>query len=218
LKKIKVISLDYDGVIVSQINTWGLIREIKGIPEGRLEEYAKGEINGKEFRDTEHILFKKYNLGYEDFIEAGNREKLHPNVKNTIEELYKRGYTLFINSAGPRPAILTVLRRWQPQPFKYVFSMVPLFDINNVFYDTFLPFEDKNYDVDKIGVLEEVAKREEVSVESITHVGDGVTDIACFKVCIGISFNSHSRKVAQSAKYNIEKFEDLVPLLEKINS
>jgi len=210
--------LDYDGVIVSQINTWGLIREIRGIPEGRLEEYTKGIINGKGFRDTEHVLFKKNNLKYEDFIEAGNQEKLHPNVKETIQQLYERDYVLFINSAGPRPTILTVLRRWNPQPFKYVFSMIPLFDVNNVFYDTFLPFEDMNHDVDKVRVLQEVAQREEIPIESIVHVGDGVTDIACFKVCIGISFNSHSKKVVQSAKYNLENFKDLIPLLEKINS
>ncbi|HUX98000.1 MAG TPA: haloacid dehalogenase-like hydrolase [Candidatus Deferrimicrobium sp.] len=218
MKRIKVISLDYDGVIVSQINTWGLIREIRGIPEGRLEEYTKGIINGKGFRDTEHVLFKKNNLKYEDFIEAGNQEKLHPNVKETIQQLYERDYVLFINSAGPRPTILTVLRRWNPQPFKYVFSMIPLFDVNNVFYDTFLPFEDMNHDVDKVRVLQEVAQREEIPIESIVHVGDGVTDIACFKVCIGISFNSHSKKVVQSAKYNLENFKDLIPLLEKINS
>lgn len=210
--------MDYDGVIVSQINTWGLIREIRGIPEGRLEEYTKGIINGKGFRDTEHVLFKKNNLKYEDFIEAGNQEKLHPNVKETIQQLYERDYVLFINSAGPRPTILTVLRRWNPQPFKYVFSMIPLFDVNNVFYDTFLPFEDMNHDVDKVRVLQEVAQREEIPIESIVHVGDGVTDIACFKVCIGISFNSHSKKVVQSAKYNLENFKDLIPLLEKINS
>ncbi len=217
MKKHRVISLDFDGVIVDQINSWGLIREIKKIPEGKIEEYAKGIVNGKEFRESEHILFKKHNLRYEDFIEAGKREKFHTGVKATIEKLHKEGYILFVNSAGPRPVILTVLRRFQPQAFKYVYSMVPLFDVDNVFYDTHLPYEDENFDVDKVKVLEVVAEKENVPIESIVHVGDGVTDIACFKKCIGVSFNSHNQKVVQSAKYNIQKFEELVPLLAKLN-
>lgn len=217
MKKV-VISFDFDGVIVNQINSWGLIRDLKAMPEGRIDDYASGAINGKEFRDSEHEIFKKFNLRYEDFIEAGNREVLHPNVKETVIELHKKGYILFINSAGPRPIILTVLKRFRPQPFKYVFSMVPLFDVNKVFYDTLLPYEDKNRDVDKIRVLQEVARRENVPVESIIHVGDGITDIACFKNGIGISFNSHNPKVVKSAQYNLENFEDLISLIERITA
>ncbi len=217
MKKHKVISFDFDGVLVTQMNSWGLIREIKGIPEGNLEDYAKGIINGKEFRDSEHILFKKYNLRYEDFILAGTKETFHPHVKETIEALFHKGYVLLINSAGPRPTILTVLRRFDPQPFKYVFSMVPLFDTNNIFYDTYLPFEDTNYDVDKVQILHEVVKKENVPLESIVHVGDGTTDIPCFKLCVGVSFNSHSKKVVQSARYNLEKFEDLVSFIDGLD-
>jgi phosphoserine phosphatase len=217
MKKHKVISFDFDGVLVTQMNSWGLIREIKGIPEGNLEDYAKGVINGKEFRDSEHILFKKSNLRYEDFILAGTKETFHPHVKETIEALFHKGYVLLINSAGPRPTILTVLRCFDPQPFKYVFSMVPLFDINNIFYDTYLPFEDANHDVDKVRILQEVVKKENVPLESIVHVGDGTTDIPCFKLCVGVSFNSHSKKVVQSARYNLEKFEDLVSFVDGLN-
>ncbi|NVM30941.1 MAG: haloacid dehalogenase-like hydrolase [Candidatus Helarchaeota archaeon] len=212
-QKKTLISFDFDGVIVNQMNSWGLIRDRKGMPDGRIDDYATGKINGKEFRDSEHVIFKKFNLRYEDFIEAGKKEKLHSNVLETIMELYNRGYILLVNSAGPRPTILTVLRRFQPQPFKYVFSMVPLFNVNNVFYDTYLPFEDSNQDVDKVRVLVEVAKRENVPVKSIIHVGDGVTDIACFKICIGVSFNSHNRKVIENAKYNLEEFKDLIDLI-----
>ena len=195
----------------------GLIRDMKGIPEGKIAEYAKGTINGKQFRDTEHVLFKKHDLRYEDFVQAGKREKFHPKVKETIEKLYEKGYVMFINSAGPRPTILTVLRRFQPQVFKYVYSMVPLFDVNNVFYDTEVPYEDDNRDVDKVKVLEIVAEKENVLIDSIIHVGDGVTDIPCFKKCVGVSFNSHNSKVVQSAKYNLERFEELLPLLEELN-
>ncbi|NVM56052.1 MAG: HAD family hydrolase [Candidatus Helarchaeota archaeon] len=215
--KHKVISFDFDGVIVDQMNSWGLIRDIKGIPEGKIEEYSKGLISGKEFRDSEHVLFKQCNLRYEDFIQAGKQEKFHPRVKETIVKLSQKGYVLFVNSAGPRPTILTVLRRFQPQAFKYIFSMVPLFDVNNVFYDTQLLYEDENRDVDKVKVLEVVAQKENVPIESIIHVGDGVTDISCFKKCVGVSFNSHNPKVVQSAQYNLENFEDLVSLLEKLN-
>ncbi|MFX1293400.1 MAG: haloacid dehalogenase-like hydrolase [Promethearchaeota archaeon] len=213
----RVISFDFDGVIVNQVNSWGLIREILGIPEGRIKSYIKGTINGKQFRDSEHILFKQYNLRYEHFIQAGKQEQFHPNVKETIEESFHKGYILLINSAGPRPIILTVLRRFQPSTFKYIFSMIPLFDINNYFYDTYLPFEDDNYDMDKVKVLELVAKRENIPVESIIHVGDGFTDISCFKKCIGVSFNSHNQKVIQSAQYNLENFKDLIPLIQKLN-
>ncbi len=211
-----IISFDFDGVIVDQMNSWGLIREMKGMPEGRIDDYANRKINGKEFRDSEHIIFKEFNLKYDDFIEAGKKEILHKNVFGTINELYNRGCILFVNSAGPRPTILTVLRRFQPQPFKYIFSMVPLFDIYNDFYDTYLPFEDNNHDVDKVKVLHEVARKENVPVESIIHVGDGITDIPCFKICIGVSFNSHNRKVIENAIHNIENFQDLLELIEKI--
>lgn len=213
----RVISFDFDGVLVNQMNSWGLIRDMKGMPEGRIDEYASGKINGKAFRDTEHLIFREFNLVYDDFIKAGNKEELHSQVVKTIMGLYQRGYIMFINSAGPRPTILTVLKRFRPQPFKYVYSMIPLFDVNNVFYDTYLPFEDENYDVDKVKVLREVAQKEEVPMESIIHVGDGVTDIKCFNKCIGISFNSHSSKVVASAQYNLENFEDLIAIVEKID-
>lgn len=212
----RVISFDFDGVIVTQMNSWGLIREIKGIPEGRLEEYANRLINGKEFRDTEHLLFREYNLCYDDFIQAGKQEELHLNVYESIVALYERGHILCINSAGPRPTILTVLRRFQPQPFKHVYSMIPLFDTNNVFYDTYLPFEDNNRDVDKVRVMQKIARLEEVPIESIIHVGDGVTDIPCFNLGIGISFNSHSSKVVQSAQYNITDFKELISFIDSL--
>jgi phosphoserine phosphatase len=213
----KIISFDFDGVIVTQMNSWGLIREIKGIPEGRLDEYAKRLINGKEFRDTEHLLFREYNLGYDDFIQAGNQEEFHPNVYESIIALYQRGHILCINSAGPRPTILTVLRRFEPQPFKYVYSMIPLFDINNIFYDTYLPFEDDNRDVDKVRVMQEIAQKEEVPLESLVHLGDGASDLPCFERCIGISFNSHNPKVIQSAQYNITDFNELIPLIDSLD-
>jgi len=212
-----VISFDFDGVIVTQMNSWGLIREIKGIPEGRLEEYAKRLINGKEFRDSEHLLFKEYQLCYDDFIQAGNQEEFHPNVYESVITLARNGHILCINSAGPRPTILTVLRRFQPQPFKHVYSMIPLFDINNIFYDTYLPFEDANRDVDKVRVMREIAQKEGVQLESIIHVGDGITDIPCFELCIGISFNSHSSKVVQSAQYNITDFGELTQLIDGLD-
>lgn len=218
MKKKIIISFDFDGVIVTQMNSWGLIREIKGVPEGRLEDYAKRRINGKEFRDSEHTLFIQHKLCYEDFIQAGKQEQFHQNVYETIGKLQKKGCIMCINSAGPRPTILMVLRRFQPQPFKYVYSMIPLFDVNNIFYDTYLPFEDENRDVDKVRVMQEIATKEEAPLESIVHVGDGVTDIPCFKLGIGISFNSHNPKVVQSAKYNMTDFKELIPLIEKIAS
>ncbi len=218
MKKKIIICFDFDGVLVTQMNSWGLIREIKGVQEGKLEDYAKRLINGKEFRDSEHFLFIQHKLCYNDFIQAGNQEQFHPNVQETIVKLQKNGYIMCINSAGPRPTILTVLRRFQPQPFKYVYSMIPLFDVNNVFYDTYLPFEDENRDVNKVRVMQEIAKKEEAPLESIVHVGDGVTDIPCFKLGIGISFNSHNPKVVQSARYNMTDFKELIPLLDKIAS
>jgi phosphoserine phosphatase len=85
-----------------------------------------------------------------------------------------------------------------------------------VFDDSYVPYEDENRDVDKVRVMQEIAKKEEIQIDSIVHVGDGVTDIPCFKLGIGISFNSHNPKVVQSAKCNITDFKELVPLIEKI--
>ena len=179
--KFKLISFDFDGVITTQVNSWGFLREYKQIPKGRIGDY-KVKLNPREFRNSEHELFKKVKLHYRDFIVAGKLLELQPLIKEVIKELHDNGIKIIINSAAPHVMIQQkVMNEIGSKYILQIFSMHPLFDFEGYFYDTFLPFETENFDVDKIGAIEFARKNENIKRDEIVHVGDGLADIICFK-------------------------------------
>ncbi|MHA1785485.1 MAG: HAD family hydrolase [Candidatus Helarchaeota archaeon] len=213
---IKLISFDFDGVIVSGFNTWFKIRTLRKIPDGRFPEYQKGILNGLEFRESEHVLFKEVKLCKQDFIDVAKILKLSPNIKKVAKLLNDEGYILIINSAAPKLSIETKLKIEGMNSFKYIYSMVPLFDENGMFYDTYIKFLDENKDFDKLQVLKEVSKREGIKLSEMIHVGDGINDIKAFKSCVGISYNAQNEKVRESAKYNINDLMEIITIVKEL--
>lgn len=216
MPKIKLISFDFDGVIVKGFNTWFKIRELKEIPEGRYEDFKKGLLNGLEFRESEHILYKEANLCKQDFIEVARIQESTPNVKELINKLHKRGIILAINSAGPKLTIETKLKLEKIDFFKYICSMIPLFDENDLFYDTDVPYLDSNKMFDKVKPLEIFAKKENLKFDEIIHIGDGINDVAAFKKCIGVGYNVQSRKLRETADYIIDDLLELLTLVDNL--
>ncbi len=94
-----------------------------------------------------------------------------------------------------------------------IFGMVPLFDYEGYFYDTILPFETENYEVDKIAVIEFVRNLENISHDEVVHIGDGITDIPVFKEYYGISFNVHHEKVKNESDLHINSLAELIDIL-----
>ncbi|NHI90911.1 MAG: HAD family hydrolase [Candidatus Lokiarchaeota archaeon] len=213
---IKLISFDFDGVIVHGFNTWFKIRELRNIPEGRYLDFQNGLIDGLEFRNSEHVLYKQVKLCKKDFEDVANILELSPHVKEVITELKNQGYILAINSAGPKLSIQTKLEREGINFFKYICSMIPLFDANGFFYDTSVPYLDEIKMFDKLKALELISKKESIPLKEMVHVGDGVNDIKAFEKSIGISYNPQNKRVIESAKYNIDDLKDLIPLLKKL--
>jgi len=213
---IKLISFDFDGVIVHGFNTWFKIRDLRNVPEGRYEEFQKGLLNGLEFREAEHVLYKQVNLCKQDFIDVAEIQEVSQNAIEVVTKLHERGIILAINSAGPKLSIQSKLKLENIDYFKYICSMVPLFDENDLFYDTDVPFLDVNMMFDKVKPLEIFAKKENIKFNEMIHIGDGMNDVAAFKKCIGVSYNVQSRKIKESADYNIEDLNELLTLVEKI--
>ncbi len=214
--KIKLISFDYDGVIVHGFNTWYKIRELKNIPEGRYEDFKKGIIKGIELRNSEHVLFKKVKLCKQDFIDVAKEQTLTPHVKDVIIKLYELGLILIINSAGPKFSIKSKLKMENIEYFKYICSMIPLFDENDYFYDTNVPYLNKKELFDKVKPLELIAKKENLRFDEILHIGDGMNDIAAFKKCIGVCYKPQNKKIEEYANYKIEDLREILTLIDKI--
>jgi len=146
-------------------------------------------------------------------VEAGELLNLQPLVKEVIKDLYEAGLKIIINSAAPHVMVQQKIKEIGPQYFLQIFCMHPLFDFKGYFFDTFLPFETENFDVDKIGVIEFTRKRENIKKEEVLHIGDGMTDIICFKEYHGISYNVHNEEVRKSANKHIESLGELIDLL-----
>ncbi|MHA1299516.1 MAG: HAD-IB family phosphatase [Candidatus Helarchaeota archaeon] len=210
--RFKLISFDFDGVMIEQVNSWGFLREYKKIPEGKIKEY-KVKLNPKEFRDSEHELFKAAGLHYNDFVAAGKLLKLQPYVKEVVKKLHKSGMIIIINSAAPHIMIQQKVNEIGPEYIKGIYSMEPQFDEKGFFYDTILPFETEDFNVDKIAVIEHVRKEENIASDQVVHIGDGLTDIICFKKYYGISYNVHHEKVKLAAHKHIESLKELIDLL-----
>lgn len=213
---IKLISWDFDGVIIHGFNTWFKIRELRNVPEGRYLDFQKGLLNGKEFRDAEHVLYKSVNLCRQDFKDVITILELSPHVKEVITTLKNEGYILAINSAGPKLSIETKLEAEGIHFFKYICSMIPLFDEDGLFYDTDVPFLDDNMMFDKFEALKYFSQKENIPLDEIVHVGDGINDIKAFESCTGISYNAQSKIVEESAKYNLKDLRELIPLLKEL--
>lgn len=211
-RQFKLISFDFDGVWIEQVNSWGFLREFKNIPEGRIKDY-KIKLNPKEFRDSEHELFKAAKLHYDDFVAAGKALVLKPHIGEVIKELYNNGMKIIINSAAPHIMIQQKVNEIGSNYILGIYSMEPQFDSEGFFYDTILPFETKNYDVDKIGIIEYVRKKENIERDKVVHIGDGITDIVCFKEYYGISYNVHNEKVKLAANRHIESLKELLDIL-----
>jgi len=210
--KFKLISFDFDGVMITQVNSWGFLREYKGIPKGRIDDY-KTKLNPREFRNTEHILFKQAKLHYNDFIEAGKLLTLQPLIKEVVKELYYNGLIIIINSAAPHLMIQQKVNEIGSKYIRQIFAMHPLFDYRGYFYDTFLPFETEDFEVDKIGAIEYIRKMDGIKKEEVAHIGDGISDIICFEEYYGISYNVHNEKVKKSADVHIESLGELLNIL-----
>ncbi len=211
--RFKLISFDFDGVIITQVNSWGFLREYKKIPEGKEKDYLKKKINAKEFRDSEHVLFKAAKLHRQDFIEAGKLLILQPGAKEVIKKLHKNHLKIIFNSAAPDIMIQQKVNEIGPECILGIYSMQPQFDEQGYFQDTFLPFEDKNFNVDKIAVIEHVRKKENIQKDEVAHIGDGLTDIICFKKYYGISYNVHHEKVRSAAQEHVESLGELIDLI-----
>ena len=212
VNKYKLISFDFDGVITDQVNSWGFLRDYKNIPKGRIDDY-RVKLNPREFRDTEHELFKSIKLRFIDFINAGKALSLQPLVKEVIKELSDNGIIIIINSAAPHLMIQQQVNEIGPEYIQQIFSMHPLFDVNGYFFDTFLPFETNNFEVDKIAAIEFTRELNNIEIDEVVHIGDGMTDIICFKKYYGISYNVHHEKVKEASHKHIESLGELVDFL-----
>ncbi|MBD3230587.1 MAG: HAD-IB family phosphatase [Candidatus Lokiarchaeota archaeon] len=212
-KEFKLVSFDFDGVLIEQVNSWGFLRDFKNIPKGKIDQY-KVSLNPREFRNSEHDLFKEARLHYNDFIEAGKNLTLQPLAKEVVRELHANGLKIVINSAAPHIMINQKVKQIGKECFKQVFSMHPLFDYRGYFYDTFLPFETKNFEMDKIQALEFARKYyNDIKKNEVVHIGDGLTDIICFENYYGISYNVHSERVKAASDMHIESLGKLIDIL-----
>lgn len=67
-------------------------------------------------------------------------------------------------------------------------------------------------------VLEQIAKRENVSLNQVCFVGDSEGDINCFKLCgLSIAFKPKDDKVREAAKASAENFYEILNILQNYN-
>ena len=194
----------------SQGNTtpsaWTLLAEHLG-PEAHKEEedtkvkWTKGEYSGYvEWMDETIKIFQKYNLKKDFFDSIMHSIKFHHGVKETFEELRKKGYKTGLISGGFKAQSDRAQRELK---INHAFAACELFwdDKGNILHWNLLPCDYEG----KIDFMKLIIKEHGLKPEECAFIGDGRNDVHLAKeVGLSISFNG-AKELQEVSTYSINQ-------------
>ncbi|MAG08375.1 phosphoserine phosphatase [Candidatus Woesearchaeota archaeon] len=199
--KIKLIFFDMEGTLFrkacrdSKGNTapsaWTLLAEHLGPKACEEEDYTKDKWNNSEYsgyvewmEDTIKI-FQKYGLDKKFFDKVMNSIEYHPGVKESFEELRKKGYKTALISGGFKAQADRALKDLR---ISHAFAACEFLwdDKEKLVHWNLLPCDYEG----KLDFMKLIMKEHGLRKDECAFVGDGINDIPFAKaVGLSIAFN-----------------------------
>jgi HAD superfamily hydrolase (TIGR01549 family) len=208
ISKKKIILLDLDGVLINSLKnmrtSWNNTRKKFNIKH-TFNDYEK--LIGLPF----YSILRKFNLNSEDYSKIkknydsiSNKKlaliKIYPNVKDTLNYLIKKKYTIGLITSKDKKRTKKVISKFKLK-FKYVYS--PTNQIKPK------PYPDQ---------ILKIVKLEKIKKKDCIYIGDMSLDKKFAKNAgikfIHAAYGYEKKKI--NTKFKIKKFRDLKRLLEHV--
>lgn len=205
----KIAVFDMDGVLVDVKSSWQYVHEAFGADNSRnMKKYLEGEITYKEFMRSDIALWGRAHIA--KICDILSNVPLMTGATETFSALRKARLKTALISAG-----LSVLasRLQATLGLDHIYANAVLTDQNG-----FLTGEAEEAVclLDKLSVLRELGKKENISLQECTVVGDSYYDIPMFNEAgLSIAFNTNDKEVRKAAKIVVRKkdLREILPYL-----
>lgn len=193
----KLIIFDMDSTLIQHevIDEMAMVRGMGDKVKKITERAMNGELNFDQSL-TERVALVK-GLKRESMEEIRNRLKLTPGVETLISEVKKKGYKTAIISGG---------FQYFADHFKEKLGMDYAFANDLEWIDDELTGKVKGKIInaeEKARLVEELAKKESLTIEQVVAVGDGANDLPMLaKAGFGIAFHA-KEKVRREANHRL---------------
>lgn len=192
----RLVCFDLDGTLVDELTyIWPLVHESLGIDQEKVKEAAgrfyAGEITFREWAEHDVSLWIEKGVTRKDLLGVAGKLSMMKGAEETLKILKERGYKLAVISGG----LDIILDHFFPDP-KKTFDHVM---INRLLFDAkgnVTSIEPTEFGADsyKISGLEEIAKKEGISVKECVFVGDSDNDLDIARGAgLSIGFNPHEK-------------------------
>ncbi|MBQ3494637.1 MAG: HAD-IB family phosphatase [Clostridia bacterium] len=202
----KAVVFDFDGTLTQKNqNIWKMLWEKCGYTTDKNSLYAelyvrhviKKEISREEWFNLTCDAFKNKKMTYFDFYDVSEQIKLINGARETILDLYNRGYSLFIVSGCIRETIEIVLGDYVKY-FEDIESNLCVFDMNGNL-QKLIPTD---YDYEGKAKYVDILKSKGYSPENIVFVGNADNDEWVYQTgCKTICINPQNADVNNSKKW-----------------
>jgi len=224
----KLIFFDMEGTIFkkpfkfskgnTQPSLWTMIAKKLGEKALKEEENTKDKWNNKQYRgyvewmDDTIKIHQKYRLTKKIFDEVMASDEYHKGVKETFEQLEKKGYKTVLLSGGFKAQ---ADKAQKDLKIDHAFAACEYFWDKNgeLLHWNLFPSDYEG----KIDFMKLIMKEYKVTPDECVFVGDGINDVYLAKeVKIGISFNGHEelQKVCTHSINQPEGQEDFTEILK----
>jgi phosphoserine phosphatase len=196
IKDLNLIVFDLDGTLTRE-NAWTYAARETGVADVDLEGrrlWMAGKISYKAWCDMVIRAWRKKGLKIGDVKKVLDKIEVIKGIKETFEELHRRGYKIAIISAGLR---IPADKIRQTAHVDYVYA-------NDIKCEgeEMLECEMHIDNARKILALREICKKEDVSPRQVCVIGDSENDCECMKNA-GFS-------IALNGKDEVKKIADIV--------
>lgn len=207
----KVICFDANGTIIDE-DTWAMFDVEKSEIDGLIDNYEKGKMTIAELWEGMVKIFRRTGQATREFIYG--YWKSHCNLREGAEDLIRylkgKGYKIYLVSCSIEPCLEIITENLGLDGF---FAGSHLrFDREEMLEKIDSECTDKFFKVRKV---EEIAKREGVSVKDIFFVGDGHNDIGAFELTgRGIAINTKISELLAVSWKRVDSLPEIKEILK----
>jgi phosphoserine phosphatase len=211
--RIRLIALDFDGVLVRQPSAWGTLHTAFGTEHGALRnfaEFATGQIDYLEFMRRDILLWGR--RSYEEIRQVLLRYDLDPEAESVIAEWRREGRRVAIISSGIDILVGEVARRLGIECF--VANGLETDAHGNLTGNGILRVDLRRKDV----ALRRVADSLGCPLEHIVSVGDSPFDLPVLRASgLGIGYGDRTRVGPLSGLVDAwaDTFEDISRIIRE---
>ncbi len=187
-KKFKMVVFDVDGTLVPGESIWETLHKAFGTTEHQkrhLELFQNGELKIHEWARRDISLWAEKGITRDMIADVIGKRSPIKNLKETLEELKKRGFVLAVVSGSIDIYFDTILKDVRDY-FDYMFINRLIFEGNKLVGVDATVFDFEG----KLDAVKKICEERGINLEDVIFVGDGRNDIHVMKACgLGIAIN-----------------------------